>query len=64
MKFMNILASLLLVVGGINWGLISVVDLDVVAALFGDMTLISRLIYGLVGLSAVYHIIRGKVFEE
>lgn len=64
MKIINILASLLLVIGGLNWGLIAVVDLDIVATLFGDMTLISKIIYALVGASAVYQIVRGKVFDE
>lgn len=63
MKFVGVLASLLLVIGGINWGLIAIVDLDVVETLFGDMTMISRGIYGLVGLSAIYHLIQGKVFD-
>lgn len=44
----------ILIVGGLNWGLIALLNFDFVAALFGDMALISRLIYGLVGLSAVY----------
>lgn len=44
----------ILIVGGLNWGLIALFNFDFVAALFGDMALISRLIYGLVGLSAVY----------
>ncbi len=64
MKIINVLASLLLVIGGLNWGLIAVVDLDIVATLFGDMTLISKGIYGLVGASAVLQIVRGKVFNE
>jgi hypothetical protein len=51
------LALVLLVVGGLNWGLISVMEYDVVAALFGAMSVVSRVVYGLVGLAAVYIVI-------
>ncbi len=44
----------LLIVGGINWGLIGFFKLDLVAAMFGNLTAISRIIYSLVGLAAVY----------
>lgn len=48
------IAIVLVVVGGLNWGLVAALDLDLVATLFGDMTMLSRIVYGLVGLSAVY----------
>lgn len=48
------IAIVLVVVGGLNWGLVAALDLDLVATLFGDMTTLSRIVYGLVGLSAVY----------
>lgn len=47
---------LLLIVGGINWGLIGLMDFNLVAYLFGDDSVITRAIYGLVGLSALYSI--------
>jgi uncharacterized protein len=43
----------LLVVGGLNWLLVGLFDLDLVARLFGDMSPLSRIVYVLVGLSAV-----------
>ena len=46
----------ILIIGGLNWGLIAIFNFDLIAALFGSMTLISRLIYGLVGVSALYMI--------
>lgn len=48
------IALVLVIVGGLNWGLIAVLDFNLVAALFGDMSALSRIVYGLVGLSAVY----------
>ncbi len=50
------IALVLLIVGGINWGLVAVANFDLVAAIFGPMTLISRVVYGLVGLAALYGI--------
>lgn len=48
------IALILLVVGGLNWGLVGVFQWDLVAAIFGDLTIVSRVVYTLVGLSAVY----------
>jgi uncharacterized membrane protein YuzA (DUF378 family) len=54
MKKVDILATVLLVVGGLNWGLVGISRFDLVATLFGDMTPLSRTVYALVGLAAVY----------
>ena len=43
------LALILLIVGGLNWGLIGLLDFDLVAMIFGEATLFSRVIYTLVG---------------
>jgi uncharacterized membrane protein YuzA (DUF378 family) len=48
------LAFVLLVIGGINWGLIGAFDSNVVAMIFGDKTLVVRIVYALVGLSALF----------
>ncbi len=47
-------ALVLLIIGGINWGLVGFFTFDLVAAIFGPLTAMSRIIYGLVGISAVY----------
>ena len=54
MKALGMLAMILLVIGGLSWGLIGFFQYDLVAAIFGSMSSTSRVIYGLVGLSAVY----------
>lgn len=55
MKTMDILAAVLLVVGGLNWGLWGAFQFDLVAAIFGgNTTMLSKIVYGLVGLAAVY----------
>jgi len=56
MKALNILAIVLLVVGGLNWGLVGTTGFDLVRAIFGDMTLLSRIVYTLVGVAAVYQL--------
>jgi uncharacterized protein len=50
------IAMVLLIVGGVNWGLVGLFNVDLVATLFGEMSLLSRIVYILVGLSALYTI--------
>jgi uncharacterized membrane protein YuzA (DUF378 family) len=58
MKKLDILAIALVVVGGLNWGLVSLAKFDLVATIFGlefgETNAITRVVYGLVGLSAIY----------
>ena len=48
------IAVALLVIGGLNWGMIGFFGVDVIGAIFGEMSAISRVIYALVGLSSLY----------
>ena len=50
----RIIAKILLIVGGLNWGLVGLFQFNLVDAIFGEMSLVSRFIYVLVGLAAVY----------
>jgi len=58
MKGLNMLAATLLVVGGLNWGLVAIAEFDLVAWIFGEefgtTNVASRIVYGLVGLAALY----------
>lgn len=54
MKAFDIIAATLLVVGGLNWGLVGLFDFNLVAGLFGATSPLSRLVYVLVGTAAVY----------
>ena len=58
MKKLDLLTMVLLIVGGLNWGLVGALEFDLVAALFGEMSLLSRVVYILVGLSAVYQAVQ------
>jgi uncharacterized membrane protein YuzA (DUF378 family) len=60
MKTIDVVVWTLLAIGGLNWGLVGVFNFDLVAAIFGEMSILSRIIYTLVGLSAVYDIVAIK----
>ncbi|MFZ5814837.1 MAG: DUF378 domain-containing protein [Bacillota bacterium] len=51
------IARTLVLIGALNWGLIGFFGFDLVAALFGDMTFLSRTVYALVGLAAIYMVV-------
>ena len=60
MKKLDLLAAVLLIVGGLNWGLVALAEFDLVAWIFGEefgsTDAASRIVYGLVGVAAVYAI--------
>lgn len=65
MRTMDIVAAVLLVVGGLNWGLWGLLEFDLVAALFGGNTsLISKVVYTLVGAAAVYQAASLKAIQK
>ncbi len=64
MKALDVLATVLLVVGGLNWGLVGVAHFDLVAKLFGDMSVLSRIVYSLVGLAALYQALSWKAMQH
>ena len=56
MKIVDKIALVLIIIGALNWGLIALFNFDLVAAIFGDMTILSRIVYGLVGVSGLWGI--------
>jgi uncharacterized protein len=56
LKTLDIVALLLVIIGAVNWGLIGFFRFDLVAALFGDMSTFSRIVYALVGIAGLYSI--------
>lgn len=54
MKFLDCTALTIAIIGAINWGLIGIFRFDLVNTLFGNMSMLSRIIYTLVGLSGLY----------
>ena len=69
MKTLDILTAILLVVGGLNWGLVAVANFDLVATItgagaFGNKNLLGAIVYGLVGFSAVYQILAWRAVRS
>lgn len=60
MKIIGLIAFILVIIGALNWGLVGFFKFDLVAAIFGDMTMPSRVIYGLVGLAALFKLFMCK----
>jgi uncharacterized protein len=56
-KTLNIVTAALIIVGGINWGLVGLFSFNLVGSLFGGLTILSRITYVLVGLSALYQVV-------
>ena len=50
------IALVLMIIGGLNWGLVGAANFDLVAAIFGTMTTLSRIVYVLVGIAAIWGI--------
>ena len=56
MKVIDTIALVLIIIGAINWGLVGIFNLNLVDAIFGAMSIISRIIYILVGISGLWAI--------
>ncbi len=56
MKTMDYIVLVLIIIGAVNWGLIGFLQFDLVRVLFGNMSMFSRIIYAVVGLSGLYAI--------
>ena len=56
MKILNYIVLTLVIVGALNWLLIGLFQFNLVASIFGNMSLLARIIYGLVGLAGIWSI--------
>lgn len=56
-RTLDVVSIILLIVGGLNWGLVGLFRFDLVAALFGTDSALSRVVYVLVGIAALYGIV-------
>jgi len=63
-KNFDVLFGILLVVGGLNWGLVGFANFDLVASIFGSGAALSRVVYALVGLSALYQALQWKAIQK
>lgn len=64
MRSFDVIVAVLLVVGGLNWGLVGFARFDLVASLLGDGTWFARAVYLLVGVSALYQALQWKAIQR
>ena len=64
MKVLDVITAILVIVGGLNWGLVGVFRFDLVAAIFGEMSAPSRFVYLLVGVSAIYQLLEWRAVRK
>ena len=64
MKTIDLVAAAFLFIGGINWGLVGLFDFNLVSWLFGSMSLLTRFVYCLVALSAIYDAVMWKSIQK
>ena len=64
MKTLDIGSAVLLVIGGLNWAIVGATGSDLVGALFGNLSPVSRGVYLLVGLAAAYQALQWKAIQH
>lgn len=57
MRYVDVVAKILVIIGGLNWGLVGAFKFNLVEALLGKATFMTNLVYILVGIAAIYEII-------
>ncbi|MBM3201828.1 MAG: DUF378 domain-containing protein [Chlamydiae bacterium] len=64
MKTLDVIAAVLLVIGGLNWLLVGVMDFDLVKYVLGAIPLAMKAVYVIVGLAAIYQIFQWKAIQQ
>ena len=64
MKSIDVIAAILLVVGGLNWGLVGLLNFDLVATIFGSGSMLANVVYILVGLCAIWQGLQWKAIQR
>lgn len=64
MKTLDVVAAVLLVIGGLNWGLIGLFNFNLVTMLFGSLPALESIVYVVVGLAAVYQAVQWKAIQQ
>ena len=63
MRNLDVVVAILLVIGGLNWGMVGLLDFDLVSYLFSGYPVVQNTVYILVGLSAVYQVVSLKAIQ-
>jgi uncharacterized membrane protein YuzA (DUF378 family) len=64
MKKLDVIAAVLLVIGGLNWGVVGLTGSDIVGTIFGNLSPVSRTVYLLVGIAALYQAVQWKAIQH
>jgi uncharacterized protein len=64
MKIVDVVAAILVVVGALNWGLVGALHFDLVATLFGSGSLLSSIVYVLVGLAGLFQVVQWRAIQR
>jgi len=64
MKTLDTIAVILLFIGGLNWGLVGLANFNVIDAIFGPLSVLARIVYILVGISALYQIFQWRAMQK
>lgn len=60
MRILDVITGIILIIGGLNWGIMALIDFNLIAWIFRDMNLLTRIIFLIIGLSAAYQIVFWK----
>lgn len=64
MRTLDVIVAILLVIGGLNWGLVGLFNFNLVNFIFGSLPILERIIYVIVGLAALYQIFQWKAIQR
>ncbi|WP_418747841.1 DUF378 domain-containing protein [Frisingicoccus sp.] len=56
-NWLDVVSLILIIIGAVNWGLIGFFNLDVISAIFGNMSMITRIIFAVVGIAGIYSLV-------
>ena len=56
-NWLDVVSLILIIIGAVNWGLIGFFNLDVISAIFGNMSMITRIIFAGVGIAGIYSLV-------
>ena len=56
-NWLDVVCLILIIIGAVNWGLIGFFSLDIISVIFGNMSMISRIIYAGVGIAGIYSLV-------
>lgn len=56
-NWLDVVCLILIIIGAVNWGLIGFFNLDLISIIFGNMSMITRIIFAVVGIAGIYSLV-------